>query len=114
MKKFQNIQSKLGQDVLSERPKTGASVRPKTAASHVAFGRSTTQDFNNEEEESKPVDQNCDQENDGAVSNSQQIDFIDEQSTTPTIDKHKNFGKVPSYIEKFKEEMKMTAEQKEL
>ncbi|CDW80069.1 UNKNOWN [Stylonychia lemnae] len=116
MKKFQNIQSKvketLSQTDNQSRPQTAVS-RPQTAVSrkdkpaHVAFGRSTSQN-NSEDFEYKNTE---DKENEQSEYN--KIEYTDNQSEHQPIEKHKNFGKVPAYIEKYKEEHKIAEEKKQ-
>lgn len=103
MKKFQNVPSKL-KDHISE----STSQRPQTAASNVsrknkvyAFGST----------ENVPTAQSEDKEN--HYEEQDNIEYVD-STMTESLEKHKNFGKVPDYIKKYKEEQKMTEEQKEL
>ena len=92
----------IGDEETVSRPRTAASGRPKSSS--VAFGRSTTQQTSVMSGPTEDVDKE----------NTNSVNHIEmEDQATASIEKHKDFGKVPHYIEKIRSEMKMTEEKRE-
>ena len=109
MKKFQNVQSKL-KDQLSEcttsqRPQTAASAVSRKPKAVYAFGSSEQVPVQTTTEETFEDKENVHQ-------GDSNVEFTD-SIQTEGLEKHRNFGKVPAYIQKYREEQKMTEEQKE-
>jgi hypothetical protein len=70
----------------------------KTENKHTAFGRTTHEKFYKADVKENVQSQNFEE---------------DSHYDSENLEKHKNFGKVPSYIEKYKEELKQAKDKKE-
>eukprot|EP00347_Sterkiella_histriomuscorum_P013328 403365138 len=136
MTKFKNVQSKVKEtlsqaDNMTNRPQTaasGISRKDQGKPANIAFGRSTAQQFykqhTTEQSEYNPDNYKHHDDGDDLITledkenqhtDANHIDYHNENfdhDAKSEIDKHKNFGKVPAYIEKYREEQKLALEQK--
>jgi phage terminase Nu1 subunit (DNA packaging protein) len=102
LKKFANVPSKLStveataSSPSKARPQTSGSARARSFVNaHVAFGRTTIETDYSEKE--------------NVCANVSTVEAV----ATPTLSKHKSFGKVPTYIERFKLEAQVTRQKRE-